>query len=235
MITTQNLKAHPFELAGMGTGPFRFVGVVSIPSKSLAEHNPDSYNNALAALPRDLIGGCGTCYNCGMAITHVCIVRNSNGQKYGIGSDCVAKTGDAYLGDKAKVAVARLQRQQRRERAQAKRDAAHKAFLGTVCNEAGETNQERINREMAEQAAAHQAKRQALADKWGFLAPYLSGPVGGFCDSIKQGFRNGYEPSPRAIAILGEIYAKHSGRYGSKAYEAALEEFNNRLGIEVRE
>jgi hypothetical protein len=230
---SESAKAHPFELAGMGIGPFRFLGVASIPSPSLAEHNPDAYNGALRDLPRDLINGCGSCANCGMPITHICIVANSTGQRYGIGSDCVQKTGDRCLGNAAKVAIARIVRNQKIQRANAKREAKRQQFLSTVCNDRGETNAQRIEREQAEFEAVRKAKRQALADKWRFIAPYLSGPPGGFCDSIKESFRAGYEPSGRAVEILGEIYAKSFGRRGSKAYEAALEEFYAKVGEEA--
>ena len=48
--------------------PFHFLCIVSIPGLC-PEANPDACNNALRALPRDLIGGCGTCQCCGTAIT----------------------------------------------------------------------------------------------------------------------------------------------------------------------
>jgi hypothetical protein len=228
--SSSELKAHPFELAGLGTGPYRFVGMVSIPSLSLAEANPDAYNNALRELPRDLVGGCGTCANCGMAISNICIVVDAQGRRYGIGSDCVLKTYDSYLGNAVKVAVAKHQREQRRVRAEHKRAEQHKVWLATVCNEAGETNAQRVAREQQERAAAEQAEqvaRVARAQRWNFLLPYLSGPAGGFCESIANGLRKGYEPSGRAIDICGEIYAKAHGRRGSKAYNAALDEFGN--------
>jgi hypothetical protein len=232
MQTTIVEKAHPFELAGMGTGPFRFVGMASIPSASLAEQNPSGYSSALAMLPRNLIGGCGTCYNCGKGITHVCIIENAQGQRYGVGTDCVEKTGDKYLGDKAKVAIARIQREQRRERDARLRAEQHKKWLATVCNEVGETNAQRVEREHAEHDAAEkarQAARLAEAEKFFFLLPHLSGPEGGFCASIANQIRRGYVPSGRALDICGDIYAKAHGRRGSKGYDAALDEFYNKI------
>jgi hypothetical protein len=224
----QTLRAHPFELAGMGVGPFRFVGMVSIPSATLAEKNPSAYQNALADLPRDIIGGCGTCYNCGHAITNVCIIENAQGDRYGVGTDCVLKTDDPCLGNKAKVAIAKLQRKQRFARATAKREAHRQKWLGSVSNEAGETNAQRIERERTEQEAAQKARKDAVWAKFGFLLPYLSGPEGGFCASIAAGIRNGQAPHGRALEICGEIYAKAHGRRGSKAYVEALNEFNNK-------
>jgi hypothetical protein len=61
----------------------------------------------------------------------------------------------------------------------------------------------------------------------------LSGPAGGFCDSIAAGIRQGREPHGRALDICAEIYAKAHGRRGSKAYEAAIEEFYAKVGEEA--
>jgi hypothetical protein len=224
--------AHPFELAGMGLGPFRFVGMVQIPSASLAEHNPSAYNGALASLPRNLIGGCGTCYNCGMAISNICIVENSTGQRYGIGSDCVLKTGDPFLGNKVKVTLARIQRAKRQEKAEAQREARRAAFLSAVCNEAGETNAQRIERENSEAKAAQVAREAAALSRFAFILPILdahSRTDGDFCYNMAYGLRHGNMPRGRALDIVGDIYAKSFGRRDSKAYNAAREEFDAKM------
>ena len=222
------LSAHPFELSGLGTGPYRWVGICSIPPLSLAEANPSAYNAALAALPRDLVNGCGVCAHCGTPLTNICIVRDAQGRHYGIGSDCIEEVHDPFLGKAAKVAIARLQRDQRRAREAAKREANHKRWLATVCNEAGETNAQRLERELREREAAQKARKDAVWAKFGFLLPFLGGPEGGFCASIAASIRNGQAPSGRALEICGEIYAKAHGRRGSKAYIEALNEFNDR-------
>jgi hypothetical protein len=52
---------------------------------------------------------------------------------------------------------------------------------------------------------------------------------GDFCDSIAKDLESGAaleEMSPRAASIIEEIYAKRSGRRGSKKYNSAVEEFN---------
>lgn len=88
---------HCFEKSGLGKAPFRCVGFASIPSASMAEHNVSAYNNAMAMLPRDV--GCGTCDYCGTAIMHNFIIQGSGegDRRFVVGSDCVARTGDAGL------------------------------------------------------------------------------------------------------------------------------------------
>lgn len=229
----------------MGLGPFRFVGIVSIPSSSVAEANPDAYNNALRDLPNDLIGGCGTCSCCGQSIMHVCIIRNAAGERYGVGTDCVLKTGNAYLGDEAKVAIAKHQRHLRWQQREAKRQAEHKVWLAQVC-ETGETNAARLERVRLEKEAAEkrvQAERKAQQatnfNRYAFLLPILSAQSrteGDFCYNMAARIRNGNELSGRPLEIVGEIYARQYGRRGSKGYEQAMDEFCKAVdGEEVRE
>lgn len=86
---------HAFEKAGLGPAPFRCVGLYSIPSPTLAEHNPTAYAAALADMPRGL--HCGSCNFCGTAIMHNFIIESHDERRFVVGSDCVARTGDAGL------------------------------------------------------------------------------------------------------------------------------------------
>lgn len=88
---TTEVTVHKFERAGMGHAPYRFVGVFEMPSRSLAAHNPDGYNAALASMPK-LETGCGTCACCGMAIMTVYIVKSADGRLWGVGCECINKT-----------------------------------------------------------------------------------------------------------------------------------------------
>jgi hypothetical protein len=228
-------QAHPFELSGLGTGPYRWVGFYSFPSKGLAEANPDAYQNALREMPRDLVNGCGTCAHCGTPITNVCIVRDGQGRHYGIGNVCIEKTGDTYLGNKAKVALAQLQREQRRQREAAKRAAATKKWLAQIDPATGETNAVIAARKAAETRAAQkreeaerEARKQAVMAKWGFMVPILraqSRTDGDFCYNIAARILYGTPLEGRVVDICAEIYAKAHGRRGSKAYDAAEGEF----------
>ena len=67
----------------------RIVGFFSIPSPSLAEHNPSAYNNLVSNLP----AGCGTCSQCGMGIMHHIVIVDEKGVRRFVGSDCAEKIG----------------------------------------------------------------------------------------------------------------------------------------------
>lgn len=223
--------AHPFELSGMGTGPYTECGFYALPSASLASQNPEAYNNALANAPRNLVGGVGTCRHCGMGISNIFIVQDAQGRKYGVGSDCVLKTGDKALANKVKVTLAIKARESRRAKLEAKRAADRFEWEHAICNSRGETNAQRVVREHEEAEKARLDASKSVVLKYGFLLDSLQGPQGGFCDSIAQGIRNGQEPRGRALDICLEIYAKSYGRRGSKAFEEAHLRAEKLLGI----
>jgi hypothetical protein len=66
---------HPFEKAGLGVAPFRWVG----------------------AFNRDY-----NCEFCGTAIVINCRVQDANGKEFIVGSDCILRVGDAHLGNAVK-------------------------------------------------------------------------------------------------------------------------------------
>lgn len=222
---------HTFTKSGMGHAPFRFIGTAKIPSPSLGEANPTAYMNALAALPRDLKNGCGTCAHCGTAIMNIFIVCNQAGDKYGVGCDCIEKTADRPLVRASHLAKLAADRDARRARKEAKR----LAWLAEKDATTGETREERMTREAAEHRAAYEAKEaahfanrktnsEALA-KW---ATALRDGQGGFRDSVGQDMQAGFLPKGRALEIAADILGKiFGGRRDTKAYWTANEEFTN--------
>lgn len=224
-----NEKAHPFEIAGMNRGPYEWVGFWSFPSPALAEQNPSAYQMALGDMPK-LKNGCGTCANCGMAIRNICIVQDADGGVWGVGCDCVEKTGDKALGNPAKIAIAKHQAQLRREAADKKRAANHAAWLLKACLKwdaiAGETNADydaRMTQAHNRKIEEFQSAKKKASEILSPLADKLADGRGGFSDNIANGMREGFPPSGRALSITLEILAKSAGRRGSKAYEAEYE------------
>lgn len=219
---------HPFEASGLGVGPFRFLYAASLPSKSLAEHNPEAYQMALRALPHDV--PLGTCSHCGRGITHNFVCQSADGRRFAVGSECVDKTRDKALGDRVAIAAAKIERDQRRAKADAAREKRRQAWLIA--------NAPRLEAEakaQAEREAAASVERAAITSRWAFVLPILDGQNGGFCASIAQDIRNGNAPAGRALSITADIYAKAHGRRNSAAYNAALDEFHQLIATGEKE
>jgi len=165
MSTTE---LHPFEKAGMGVGPYRFLGIVEMPNpgedsaRNFACGNP--YAEVHAA---GLKAGAGTCCCCGMAITVICIVADAKGDKWGVGSDCVLKTEDDRIERSARLAISKRRNIMAARRVEAKREQRRQAWLDQPCPSSralpGETNRQFNEREQAERKAAEANRAAARA------------------------------------------------------------------------
>jgi hypothetical protein len=89
MTTTNTI--HPFEAAGLGLAPFRYVGMVQ-----------QNVSGGLRSLGTS--GGVefftkpgGTCAYCGTYIVQMFNIRSADGKEFHVGCDCVRKTGDNNL------------------------------------------------------------------------------------------------------------------------------------------
>ena len=227
MTTTESPKAHSFELAGLGTGPYKFLYAYSLPSPSLAEQNPSAYSLALREQPRDLVGGVGCCAHCGRGIRNIYVIQDAQGRKYGIGCDCVEKTGDPCIANPVKIEEARRQARARAAAAEEKRRARVEAYQSTPEYKA------KIERE-AQERAEHEVRKANVVAKWENIIALLRerAPRSGFCQSVHDQLLNGLEPEGKALAIVLEIYGKNFGRYGSKKYNEAVDALRAKLGLE---
>jgi hypothetical protein len=212
------MQIHKFESAGLGKAPFRVVGVYSLPSPSLAEVNPDAYNNALREMPKGY--GVGSCAFCGTSLVHNYLIHSSDNRKFAVGCDCVTKTGDAGLEDEIKV-LKRKERQAKRQVAQqAKREAAMRQ------REIEESAQRERNGGLTDYELQQQEVQKRRSHNIEVLAIYaesLRDGKGGFCDSVAETLADGRLPYGRGFDITVDILAKQQGRRGSKAYEAEAE------------
>jgi hypothetical protein len=197
---------HCFEKAGLGRAPFRCTDLYSLPSPSLAEHNPTAYNNALAALPRGL--SLGSCAFCGTAIMHNFVIEDATGKRrFVVGSDCVARTGDAGL--IKKVRAVRLAAAQEKRAAKRNMKASERAAAWAAEREA----------RRAEFLVAH-------ADLIKAAEPFMAD--GGFIhDVMERGLSGGYvsdkalDAVERTIANLSERFrlralSRHVGTVGAR-------------------
>ena len=110
-----NTTQHPFEAAGLGKAPFKFIGIEAQDLRygrailNRAEYEKTSI--AVETKPGD------SCAYCGQYIVNMYNVRSADGRTFHVGSDCIEKTGDRKLIDRAKVA--RLSRERVKREAKA--------------------------------------------------------------------------------------------------------------------
>lgn len=79
--------AHPFEEAGLGLAPFKFVGVEE-KRGPISWYDPKSGTTLTAGSPGQPMGTCEYCYQ-GIAIC--CSVESADGKRFVVGSDCIRK------------------------------------------------------------------------------------------------------------------------------------------------
>lgn len=86
---------HPFERAGLGKAPFRYVGMAAQDlCYGQAILNRTEYEQTGVAVTTKPGGSCAYC---GTYIVNMYNIRSADGREFHVGSDCVEKTGDAKL------------------------------------------------------------------------------------------------------------------------------------------
>ena len=191
---------HKFEIAGLGVYPFRCTGITE----------------RVISYPDGTSQPSGTCDYCGNGIKYCCVIRDANGKTFEVGTDCVNKTDDRGLVDAVKLA--------QREKKAAERRAKWEAEYNSPERVA---ERERYAAEQSARKAKIEAERAIVASNQAWLIEMLAAQNGDFCQSIARELttRRFETLSPRVREIVAEIYGKQYGRRGSKAYEAAIEEF----------
>jgi hypothetical protein len=98
---------HPFEAAGLGQAPFRFIGMV------------EKTYQACQGAP---VQPGASCDYCGQGIRYVFQVKSADGKSFGVGCDCIRKTthkGVRLLSD-AEREMRRFKRDQAAEKLRAR-------------------------------------------------------------------------------------------------------------------
>lgn len=80
------MNVHPFEKAGLGKAPFKFVGMETRVGPIKFIENGVEVQAGAPGQPM------GTCEYCGMGIAVCCSIRSSDGKHFIVGSTCVEKT-----------------------------------------------------------------------------------------------------------------------------------------------
>ena len=105
---------HPFEKAGLGLAPFRFVDFY-VKRGPIKIENRDGTTTQVGAPGQPM----GTCQYCYQGIANICVIESADGRRSEVGCDCVKKVGDKGLGRE----VGRVKREHERKRRQVRNDA----------------------------------------------------------------------------------------------------------------
>lgn len=125
----QTQVIHPFEAAGLGKAPFRYVGMVSQEiSYGMRVVNIKGANGATVAC--ETKPG-GTCDYCGTYIVNMFEIESADGKRFKVGCECVRKTGDSSLVKVVDAEVTRRKREQRAAKRVAQGEADKQLCLST--------------------------------------------------------------------------------------------------------
>lgn len=177
----------------------------------------------------------GTCNYCGQGIAICVNIQSSDGKKFTVGVDCAEKVfleSNQSLTPikRIRAEIAKQQRDAKNELRRQARESAYQAKLQAERDKnGGLTDRELID---AEQTAIRNQRRLKCecANRW--LVDVLKLQCGDFVNSMIEKLETSLvsELSPRCRDILEDIYAKSHGRRGSKAYEAAQQQFQSNIG-----
>jgi hypothetical protein len=118
-------KAHPWEVAGLGKSPFKYIGEVA---QALTTDGRRVVSNTGGVEISTKPGG--TCEYCGAYILNMFRVRSADGREFVVGSDCIGKlngSADKKLVAAVKAAVAAKNKARTKDR-----NAAKLATLATL-------------------------------------------------------------------------------------------------------
>ena len=227
-----SVKLHPFEERGLGKAPFRCVGVERRvgPIKCADGSEIGSPGQPM-----------GSCDYCGTGIADCFEILSGDGKRFIVGCDCVAKASTAHADNRLLTDLERQQaklnkakRDAKRMARQAKAKADFEAKLQAQRDANGGLTDYEVRAKARAEEAAAKAAVATTANQW--LIDALSGQTGsgGFIDSMVERLKA--EPisalSPRMIQVLREVYGKaKGGRMGSKAFNAACDEFDAKSGV----
>jgi hypothetical protein len=103
---------HPFERAGLGVAPFRYIGFEYRVGPIRTEDPATGVTMEVGSPGQPM----GTCALCGQGIAECCLIQDANGKRFIVGNVCVMKTGDATIADPVKRAVTKHRREARHVR-----------------------------------------------------------------------------------------------------------------------
>jgi hypothetical protein len=194
------MQVHPFTESGLGFGPFRCTGY----------HD----HGKAGAVP---------CQHCGQGLRYEFLITSRDGREFGVGSECVQKTGDAGLQREVEAEQIKLNlalKEQRRLERQAKRQAEWEQTMAEVMP-SGKTRKEEMVEAAEKREREIRERQERVRSVWAPVLHALKATNGDFARDWAEALEGGENwPRGRALDICLEITAKKAGRKGSKAFNA---------------
>jgi hypothetical protein len=232
--TAKNEFYHKWEKLNLAA-PYRFITLVEMPSKTVCEKNPMAYNAAMVEAQQvaraNGVNGLGSCNVCGTALMNNYICKDAAGRGFVIGCECVKKLQQTELCTAIEKAEKIRQSNKRKAAAEKRREekrAARAQALNNQREKNGGLTDYELGEKQREEIAAANAAETTAANAW--LINVLEAVDGNFAAAMARSLEThgvGYH-SPRAVAIMRDIFAKSHGRRNSKAYDAAINLFDEK-------
>lgn len=219
----QKISMHPFEIAGLGKAPFRCVGM----EEKFITH------------PTGTTQAAGTCDYCGTGIRYCYQIQSFDGKGFKVGCDCVGKISrsDNRLLSEVEAIKARHQREKKQAEHAAKWEKIRAENAERQRQEEAnqrERNGGKTDEEMKKECQEKYKAKLAETNKWIIDVLEQAGD-GDFIRSMIDMLKNETEIGDlrgRRLEIISDIYCKHvGGRRGSKKYQEASQDFDNRCGF----
>ncbi len=178
-------NVHPFEAAGLGKAPFKFIG---------------HYESKFQACPGAPVKAGSCCDYCPASIMQVFMVRSADGKEFKVGSDCIMKVDDRELVAAVKVVEAVAAKAKRLAAASKRREAAKVAKSAKTLERATKATED------LETYTAEVAQLDTLA------AEHPNSWAGDTSRDMAARVRQGFGLSEKQLALVAKMWADRAAR-----------------------
>lgn len=199
---------HKWEELGLGTPPYKCVGMFSMPSPKIAEANPTAYNTIMQSAPQEF--RIGSCSVCGMGLVNNFLIKSLDGKKFSVGCDCIKKRGDSKLIAEVEFIKKRIAREKRLVKTEEKRKQ-QLIQQNLILEKERLVNGGLTNAEVAKIAEEKKQteKREYIRAELHDIFSVIDCKTSDFWKSISESLSKGYLPYGRGWDILMSELSKN--------------------------
>lgn len=223
---------HAWEARTGYKAPYRYCCIISIPGNHIQGLIRQSLDAIVAQEAQAFGVRLGSCYVCGNGIMNNHVIRDAEGRHFVIGCDCAGKLGSEMLtaAQKAEKLRQKAIKAKKAEERRIARDKAREVELDAQRELNGGPTDFEVKQ--IEEAELRESRRLRYTEENQWLIDVLvRWKTSNFCQDMARSLETNalVNQFPRAIEVMRDIYGKTHGRRCSKAYKAAVSEFEARL------